>query len=219
VNAAKLSPSGAFAVALMAAFSIAVGCSSSSSNPPAPVTDGGPDGNMTPLEDAGPDAAESCNPILGPLCGAGKTCCIAGIFGSCVDVGSCKAPIQVSCTTKANCGAGICCGSVQLPAGFDASAFDASDFDAASAANFDAAGFSLTIACADSCPEPGFQLCSTSQDCPSGYRCAGGGAGLGGFEGIVGCIPEDAGAGFPGPDSGAPDGGAVDAADGSDGGD
>jgi hypothetical protein len=203
---------------LVISLAINEGCSSSSAPPP--PADSGADGTTEPPVDAGPEAGTRCSPVFGGQCGAGQTCCISGIFGTCVDIGSCKAPIQVSCTSKASCGNQTCCGSVQLPAGFDAAAFDASDFDASV---FDASGFSFSLACASSCPPPDFQLCAGAQDCPSGYRCGpGNGNGNGGMTSLPGflvCVPEDAGL-PPQSDAGGPrlDAGEPDASDASDGG-
>ena len=120
----------------------------------------------------------------------------------------------MSCLTKANCGGGVCCGSVQFPAGFDASAFDASGFDASSfdASDFDASDFGLTLACSNACNAPDFQLCASSQECPAGDICSGGGAAGGTAAGLVmACVPADAGIPGPGPDAGT-DGGAAEAA-------
>jgi hypothetical protein len=203
-------------VALAVGLANAEGCSSSSSPPP--PADSGPDGDDVTVTDAEADGPASCNPIFDSLCGSGETCCVAGLTGTCVAVGSCKAPIQVSCIAKSQCGGDICCGSVQLPAGFDAAAAFDGGFDASA---FDASGFSLSIACATTCAQPDFQLCTTSTDCPPGYRCAGGAMNnLVGIAGIVACIPEDAGAPPP-PDAGtdAGDGSAPPADAGTDAGD
>jgi hypothetical protein len=189
---------------------VAIGCGTSSSQAPGPE-DGGQASEAGHADEAGPETGNTnCNPLFGQLCAQGQTCCFSGLNGTCVSSGACSAPFQVSCIAKADCNGGVCCGSVQLPAGFDASGlFDASDFDASGfdASGFDASGFGLTLQCASTCAPPDFELCATTQDCPSGYRCAGG-TGGGGLGGILACIPLDAG---------APPAGGNDAGDGGDG--
>jgi hypothetical protein len=191
MNGAKLCFSGMIALGI--AVAMASGACSSSSTAPPPPTDSGVVAETGPIDDAGADsgAGARCNPLLGQLCSQGQTCCLSGLIGTCLAQGSCSAPFQVSCTTKSDCSSGVCCGSVQFPAGFDAAAgFDGSEFDA----GFDAAGFGLALQCTSACPFPDFELCTTAQDCPAGYRCSGGPAG-GGFAGILACIPLDAGGG------------------------
>jgi hypothetical protein len=191
---------------------VAVGCGTSSSQAPG-RDDGGPTTEAGQADEAGPETGSTnCNPLFGQLCAQGQTCCFSGLNGTCVTSGACSAPFQVSCISKADCNGGVCCGSVQLPAGFDASGlFDASDFDASGfdASGFDASGFGLTLQCASTCSPPDFQLCTTTQDCPSGDRCGGpGGGGVGGF---LACIPLDAGA----PPVGTGEGDAGDGGDGA----
>ena len=219
MNGVKLCFSGTIALAV----AVAIGCGTSSSQPSG-GSDSGPDGDVGIVVDAGLDAgATHCNPVFGQLCSAGQTCCFFGLNGTCVDKGACSAPFQVSCIARSNCGSDVCCGSVQVPAGFDASGFDASDFDASGfdASGFDASGFGLTLQCASTCSAPDFLLCATSQDCPAGFHCSGGGDGGRGF-GILACIANvtdaglvDAGADAPGE---PPDAGADAPADAGDGG-
>jgi hypothetical protein len=195
-------------IAVSTAVVVAAGCGSSSSQPPNPH-DGGPsDGGA--VAEAGLDAmaaSATCNPIFDQLCAAGETCCFSGLVGTCVASGSCTAPFQVSCMTKSDCADGFCCGTVQLPAGFDAATINGQPLDASAFAGsgFDASGFGVTLACASSCPEPDFQLCTTTQDCPTGFRCTGGGGGAA-FGGIMACVPIDAG-GPPVFDAGSDDSG------------
>jgi hypothetical protein len=200
MNGAKLCFSGMIALGI--AVAMASGACSSSSTAPPPPSDSGVVADTGPIDDAGADSGVGarCNPLLGQLCSQDQTCCLSGLVGS--------APFQVSCTTKSDCNSGVCCGSVQFPAGFDATAgFDASGFDAS---DFDAAGFGLALQCTSTCPFPDFQLCTTAQDCPAGYRCSGGPTGAG-FAGILACIPLDAGAGPVEADAEAGAGGPVDA--------
>jgi len=213
MNGAKLCFSGTIAGGLV----VAIGCGTSSSQPPGGPQDSGPATDTGSIVEAGLDAAaQACNPVYGQLCSGGQTCCFSGLIGTCVDRGTCTMPFQVSCNGPASCDTGVCCGSVQLPAGFDASAFDASPFDASGEQGFqpfDPNGFVLTLQCASACPAPGFQLCKTTQDCPSGYRCSGG-PGEMGFGGVLACTPSEAGPG-PMPDAEATlpvDGEAPDAA-------
>ena len=90
----------------------------------------------------------------------------------------------------------MCCGSVELPAGFDGSAsLDAS---------FDAASFGLTLACGSSGPAPGFQVCLASLECPTGQFCGGGPMNIGGkMSPLTACFPidSDAEAAPPVPDA------------------
>ncbi len=206
MNRAKL----IFSATMGLGIAIAIGCSSSSNHSP---TDGGVAPDTGSVSDSGGDAenvGSSCNPLLNQLCPQGQTCCFSGLRGTCTEVGSCASPLQVSCLAKANCGAGaVCCGSVQFPAGFDASGFDAAGFDASSfdASDFDAAGFGLTLACSSACAPPDFQLCANTQECPVGDICTSGAAAANMAAGLVmACIPADAGAGFPVPDGGPGDG-------------
>jgi hypothetical protein len=140
--------------------------------------------------------------------------------GTCTDIGSCSTPFRIGCVNAASCGGGQqCCGTVELPAGFDASAFADASFDAAAfdAAAFDAAGFAITLACTTNttCPLPEFQACMSNVDCPTGFVCGGGPMpvmpGNPNFGLILPCVPADAGfppfdAGPPDGDAGAPDG-------------
>jgi hypothetical protein len=152
--------------------------------------------------------------------------------GTCEEVGACGSPFQIACVGNASCGGGVCCGSVQLPAGFDASAFADASFDAAAfdASAFDASGFGFALSCETSCSPMEFQLCTTSNDCKGGLVCAGGPmGGMPAFELIMACVPPpdggveslDAGAdgasGGDGGDAGAASD-ALTAADGADGG-
>ena len=198
MNGAKLCFSGTIAGGLV----VAIGCGTSSSQPPG-AHDSGPATDTGSIAEAGLDAgAQACNPVYNQLCTGGQTCCFSGLIGTCVDRGTCSMPFQVSCDSPSSCDASVCCGSVQLPAGFDASAFDASAFDASGGPGFqplDPNGFVLTLQCASACPAPGFQLCTTTQDCPSGYRCSGGPGGMG-FGGVLACTPSEAGPG-PMPDA------------------
>jgi hypothetical protein len=183
---------------------IAAGCSSSSGGP-SPAADSGPTADVrAPDSSAEGAAGQSCMPYFLELCPRGQTCCFSGLSGTCTDVGSCGSPFEIGCVNGANCGGEVCCGSVQLPAGFDASAFaadasfDASDFDAS---GFDASGFGLQLACASSCAATQFQVCMTSRDCPSGDVCSGGPM-QGSFAGLLVCLPADAGAGLAPTDGG-----------------
>jgi hypothetical protein len=197
-----------FAVAVCAALDVAgaTGCGSPSSHP-SPAQDASASADTGTPQDAGVDAASvSCDPLRNELCPQGQTCCFSGLRGTCSDVGSCERPFQVSCTSSAACGAmgaGVCCGSVRVPAGFDPSAFDASTFDPSA---FDASAFGFSFACATACVAPDFELCTTTQECPTGDVCAGG-AGMGlGF--LLICSATDAGASPDGGDAGtSPDGG------------
>ena len=145
----------------------------------------------------------------GELCPQGQTCCFSGLRGTCEEVGACGSPFQIACVGNASCGGGVCCGSVQLPAGFDAS------------------GFGFALSCETSCSPMEFQLCTTSNDCKGGLVCAGGPmGGMPAFELIMACVPPpdggveslDANAdGASGNDAGAA-GDALAAADGADGG-
>jgi hypothetical protein len=208
MNGTKLIVSAAMVVGL----GVAAACSSSSGGAPA-------DAGTTPEdvgthEEAGPDvmSAATCNPLLGILCGAGETCCSSGLQGTCVAIGSCGRPFQVSCIGKANCAAtgGTCCGAVSVPAGFDASAaFDASG-------GFDASGFGLTLACESTCSSSEFQVCSTTNDCPSGQVCE---ASMG--SPLLACVLVDAGitpdagnGALDGGEAGVPEAGSIDAGDG-----
>jgi hypothetical protein len=182
------------------------------------------DGSMAPdvrAIDGSPAPGGDCNPFAIELCPQGQTCCSTGLRGACTDIGACSAPFRVSCVSTASCGTGVCCGSFDL-AGFDASAFADASFDAA--LPFDAAALSLSLGCAPSCAFPQFQVCMTSQDCPSGEVC-GGSPGNGPRGGdpslglILACVPADAGFGLPDASPEPPDGGpaeasAPDAADG-----
>jgi hypothetical protein len=102
----------------------------------------------------------------------------------------------------------VCCGTVQLPAGFDAAAFADASFDASAfdAAAFDASGFTITLSCANTCPAPEFQACMSNSDCPAGLVCGGGPMpGMPGnptFGLILPCVPDG---GFPPFDAGQPD--------------
>jgi hypothetical protein len=215
MNVAKLILSAV--ICLGVAGAMATGCGSSSGGP-GPVVDSGSghDGSLDGADDAG---GKSCNPfVAGDLCPQGQTCCFSGLRGTCTDVGSCSSPFQISCVNTATCGGTVCCGSVQLPAGFDASAFAAdASFDAAAfdASDFDASGFGLTLACASSCVAPQFQICMTNQDCPSGQVCGGpmmmASNMVPGF--ILACFPADAGL-PPVPDA-SPEGGPADATSGA----
>jgi hypothetical protein len=209
MNGAKLILSAMISLGVAAA--MASGCSSSS-GPGAPA-DSGPSGDGTLTDSSADGGGKSCNPFLpDDLCPQSQTCCFSGLRGTCTDVGSCSSPFQISCVNGASCGGTVCCGSVQLPAGFDASAFvDASGFDAS---GFDASGFGLTLACASSCVVPQFQVCATTQECPSGEVCGiptnANNMELG-F--ILVCIPPDAGVAVPdaSPEAGPSDGAAPDA--------
>jgi hypothetical protein len=178
------------------------GCSSSSTGP-GPIPDSGspPD---TSVADTG--SGTPCDPFRAELCPQGQTCCYTGLRGLCTDVGACASPFQIGCVNTPTCSSGVCCGSVQLPVGFDASAsLDAS---------FDASGFGLTLACVSSCPAPDFEVCLSSDECPSGEICAGGPMGIDGYMSpLTACFQLDAGAEAAPP---RPDGG--DAGPGGEGG-
>ncbi len=195
MKATKLTVSAAMALGLGVVLGQGAGCSSSSS-PPAAV-DAGPE--------AGPDAtAQSCDPLRGVLCPQGQTCCFSGLYGTCEEVGACSTPFQINCTGNASCGGQECCGSIDLPAGFDPQALDAAAFDAAAFDAFDASGFAVSLACAASCGADQFQLCSDTDPCPAGFFCAAGGVGF-----FATCVPiRDAG-GTPdaATDAGTPAGG------------
>jgi hypothetical protein len=185
MDRAKLIVSAGIALAI----GIAVGCSSSSSGP-GPVPDGGVNLEASVIDGGSED--NSCNPLLGELCAGGQICCSSGLRGTCVDPGSCSSPFQVGCVTGANCNGGVCCGSVQLPAGFDASAFVDASFDAG---QFDASEFGLKLVCETRCAAGEFQLCTSAHDCPAGDLC-GGGSMMGGGLGVplvLACFPADAG--------------------------
>jgi hypothetical protein len=192
---------------------VAAGCSSSSGGP-SPAADGGPSADARALDSSAEGAAgQSCMPFFLQLCPQGQTCCYSGLSGTCTDVGACRSPFEIGCVNGDSCGGGVCCGAVQLPAGFDASAFaadasfDASAFDAS---DFDASGFGFQLVCASSCAATQFQVCMTSKDCPSGDVCSGGPM-QGAFGGLLICVPADAGA-ESGP---SPDGGPAEAGPGA----
>jgi hypothetical protein len=208
MNGAKLILSAG--ICLGVASAMVSGCGSSSAGP------AGPDGSVPPdapgVESGIDGGSVSCNPFTLELCPEGQTCCFAGLRGTCTDTNACSTPFHIGCVNTASCGAGlVCCGAIQLPAGFDASAFADASFDASA---FDASGFVVTLACASSCPLPEFQACMSNDDCPSGLVCGGGGAmpGNPNFGLILPCVPADAGlpAADASPDSavdaGAPDG-------------
>lgn len=189
-------------ICLGTAAAIAAGCSSSS-GPPSPAADSGPTADVqVPDSSAEGAAGQSCMPFFLQLCPQGQTCCYSGLNGTCTDVGSCGSPFEIGCVNGDSCGGEVCCGSVQLPAGFDASAFvtdasfDASAFDASAfdASGFDASGFGFQLACASSCTAAQFQVCMTTKDCPSGDVCSGGPM-PGAFGGLLICFPAEAGAG------------------------
>ncbi len=189
MNGAKLIVS----VGICLGLAVAIGCASSSSNPGAM-----PDSGSAPeagVKEAG--TVTPCDPFRAELCPQGQTCCSTGLRGVCTDVGACASPFQIGCVNTPTCHSGVCCGSVELPVGFDASApLDAS---------FDASGFGLTLACESTCPAPEFQVCLNSLECPSGQFCGGGPMGIGGkMSPLTACFPVDEGpdAGAPTPDSG-----------------
>jgi hypothetical protein len=213
MNGAKLILS--MGICLGVASAMVSGCGSSSAGPT------GPDGSVPPDAqgvDAGIDSGSiSCNPFTLELCPQGQTCCFAGLRGTCTDTNACSTPFHIGCVNTASCSGGqVCCGTIQLPAGFDASAFADASFDASAfdASAFDASGFVVTLACAGSCPLPEFQACMSNDDCPSGLVCGGGATpGNPNFGLILPCVPADAGlppaadATSDSPaDAGAPDG-------------
>jgi hypothetical protein len=208
-------------ICLGVATALASGCGDSS-GAPGPSMDGSMAPDVRPIE-ASVEAGGDCNPFAIELCPQGQTCCSTGLRGTCTDIGACSAPFRVGCVDTASCGTGVCCGSIQLPAGFDASAFVDASFDAAPM--FDASGFSLTLGCAASCTFPAFQVCMTSQDCRNGEVC-GGSPGNGPRGGdpslglILACVPADAGFGLPDASPELPDGGPAEASgpDAADGG-
>jgi hypothetical protein len=212
MNGAKLILS--VGICLGVASALASGCGSSSGGPGPADSSTGPDVNAA---DGGADSASvSCNPLTMELCPQGQTCCFAGLRGTCTDVSACKAPFHIDCVNSASCGGGgqVCCGSFQLPAGFDASAFADASFDASGfdASDFDASGFVVTLSCASSCPVPDFQACMSDEECPAGMVCGGPpmpGSSTVGL--ILPCVPADAGfprfdAAGPDIDAGGPDG-------------
>ncbi len=207
MNGAKLILS--VGICLGVASALASGCGSSSGGPEPADSSMSPDVHVT---EAGADSASlSCNPIALQLCPQGQTCCFAGLRGTCTDIGSCNTPFRIGCANAASCGSGeVCCGSVQLPQGFDASAFGDASFDGSAfdASAFDASAFVVTLSCASSCPPYEFQACMTDDDCAAGFVCGGGPMPNGpNFGLILPCVPADAG--FPPPD-GAPDAGTPD---------
>jgi hypothetical protein len=197
-----------FAAAVCAALDVAgvAGCSSPSSPPP-PAQDAGTNADTGTAQDAGVDAAGvSCNPLRNELCPQGQTCCFSGLGGTCTDVSACERPLQISCTSSATCSSmeqGVCCGSVRVPAGFDASAFDPSTFDASA--------FAFSLACTTACAAPDFQLCAATQECPPGDVCANGASR--GLAFLMICTAVDAGASLDAGDGAASagDAGAADA--------
>jgi hypothetical protein len=203
MNGAKLILS--MGICLGVASALASGCDSSSGGPGPVDSSAPPDVHV----EAGEDAGISCNPLTLELCPQGQTCCFAGLRGTCTDIASCKAPFRIGCVNTASCGGGeVCCGSFQLPAGFDASAFADASFDASAfdASDFDASGFVVTLTCANSCPVPEFQACMSDDDCPAGLVCGGPpmpGVSTVGL--ILPCVPADAGF-LPRLDAGGPDG-------------
>lgn len=206
MNGAKLILSAGICLGVAAA--MASGCGSSSSPPPVPPTDSGPSPDVQVVDSSAESGGAVCDPLALKLCPQGQTCCFSGLGGTCTDIGACERPFKIACVNTATCGGGVCCGSVQFPAGFDAAAFatdaafDASGFDASAfdASGFDSSGFGVTLACNSSCLRPEFQVCMTSQDCPSGQVCGNGGMMGNGLGLILACVPADAGA--PPPDAG-----------------
>jgi hypothetical protein len=192
---------------------LAIGCSSSSSSPPGANVDSGTIRDSS-IAEAG--TSTPCDPFRLELCPQGQTCCFSGLSGRCTDVGSCAGAFQVGCVNASTCAGGeVCCGSVQLPVGFDASAYVDASFDAAA---FDASGFGLTLQCQTACAATQYLACVLPQDCPSGQMC-GAPMGMDGAVPLIpACFPMDAGVVALPPDSGpAADGGPSDAA-GLDGG-
>jgi hypothetical protein len=193
MNGAKLILSAG--ICLGVASAMVSGCGSSSAGPV------GPDGSVAPdaqgVEGGIDGGSISCNPFTLALCPQGQTCCFAGLRGTCTESSACSTPFHIGCVNTASCGGGgeVCCGAIEFPAGFDASAFADASFDASAfdASAFDASGFVVTLACASSCPLPEFQACMSNDDCPSGLVC-GGGAMPGNPNGLIlACVPADAG--------------------------
>jgi hypothetical protein len=215
MNGAKLILSAGICLGI--AVAMASGCGSSSSGP-GPVRDSGITADARIVDGRSETGGARCDPFAVDLCPEGQTCCFSGLGGTCAEVGSCGAPFQVSCVNTATCGgSGVCCASVHETSTFDASPSGAS-------------GFGLTLACAASCSLPSFQVCMTSQDCPSGLVCSGGrmmmsGDPAPGF--VLVCVPSDDGGvglgsdassdgGLSAMDAGGGDGEAGDASDGAD---
>lgn len=173
--------------ALVAA--VAVACSSSSSGSPAAP---GPDaGDDTSSSDDGSEPPASCIPLTASgLCtGAGLTCCLdlsAGLApGTCVPQASCKANVQVACTSAATCGANqVCCADL---GGDDGGALAALQDGGLGALGIDAAALmsdagaaglgaglanlSFKVTCETSCKGSQIQACAKDSECVGGGSC------------------------------------------------
>jgi hypothetical protein len=117
------------------------------------------------------DAAGQCNPFGAPTCPPGKTCCFAGVKGTCTDLGACSSSVQFECDGPSRCDAGdVCCGTVPGP---DASAILISFLGSLDGGLPDhwPPGITATAFCAPACSAPNAPLCQNRADCRGSATC------------------------------------------------